>query len=112
MGGIRQAASGFRTWLDEQNARACLVQVVINDIPRYRGGDDIFDINQIDANTVIGVEFYTLAATPIRYMGTATTSERPRPAMSRSGMGVDAQPAPDVRASGGPQCGTLIVWTK
>ena len=57
----------------------------MDNIVRYRStpGEKLFNIDQIDANMVVGVEFYTVSQTPIQFNST-----------------------------GGAPCGTLIIWTQ
>jgi hypothetical protein len=76
----------------------CLVQVVLNGSVVYNGGTGQlpFKINSINAEDIIGLEFYTTASTPARYSGT--------------GGGTDKRTREATYA--GPACGTLILWTK
>jgi len=72
----------------------CPVQVVLNDLFVFRGapGEEPFDVNSINAADVIGVEYYTVSTTPLRYQGTGAPTAHANPQ--------------------GPACGTLIIWTK
>ncbi len=64
---------------------ACYVQVVIDNIVRYRStpGETLFDIDTVDPTTVAGIEFYTVSQTPLQFNST-----------------------------GGAPCGTMVIWTK
>jgi Carboxypeptidase regulatory-like domain len=70
----------------ERVPSACYLQVVVNGIVRYNGspGQSMFDVDNINSNEIIGLEFYTTATTPSQYQGT-------------NGVG---------------GCGTVIIWTK
>lgn len=69
----------------EKVPRACYMQVVVNGLVRFNGtGQSMFDIDEIDAKTIIGFEYHTTATTPLQYNGT----------------------------SGVSGCGTVIIWTK
>ena len=72
----------------------CAVQVILNGSAVFTGapGQPTFNINSILGEDVIGFEYYTVAATPIRYMGTGARSNNDNPQ--------------------GPPCGTAIIWTK
>lgn len=72
----------------------CAVQVILNGTAVFTGapGQPTFNINSILSEDVIGFEYYTTSATPIRYMGTGARSEMGNP-----------QGAP---------CGTAVIWTK
>lgn len=81
------------------NARAqCLVQVVLNGTVIYNGstGQLPFKVNSINAEDLIGVEFYTTASTPARYSGTGGGTDKRTREINYAG----------------PACGTLILWTK
>jgi len=73
----------------------CPVQVVLNGIAVFTGAptEEPFNIDGIRSENVLGIEYYTVAATPTRYLGTGGVSAR----------GNHPQGAP---------CGTVIVWTK
>jgi len=73
----------------------CPVQVVLNGIAVFTGAptEEPFNIDGIQAENVLGLEYYTVAATPTRYLGTGGISVR----------GNHPQGAP---------CGTVIIWTK
>ena len=64
---------------------ACYVQVVIDNIVRYRStpGETLFDIDSVDPITIAGIEFYTVSQTPLQFNST-----------------------------GGAPCGTMVIWTK
>ncbi len=66
----------------------CPVQVVINERFEYRGFGGGFAINSLRTQDLLAVEFHGPASTPLRYGGTSIGKE------------------------GGPQCGTLIFWTR
>lgn len=72
----------------------CAVQVILNGTAVFTGapGQPTFNINGISSEDVIGLEYYSVAATPIRYMGTGARSKNDNPQ--------------------GPSCGTVIIWTK
>ncbi len=63
----------------------CYVQVVIDNIVRYRSspGETLFDIDSVDPTTIGGIEFYTVSQTPLQFNST-----------------------------GGAPCGTMVIWTK
>jgi hypothetical protein len=73
----------------------CPVQVVVNGIAVFTGAptQEPFNIDEIKAENVLGLEYYTVAATPTRYLGTG---------------GVAVQG----RHPQGAPCGTVIVWSK
>ena len=73
----------------------CPVQVVLNGTAVFTGAptEEPFNIDGIRAENVLGLEYYTVAATPTRYQGTGGKSVR----------GNHPQGAP---------CGTVIIWTK
>ena len=62
------------------------MQIVVNGIARFQGVGEqpMFNIDEINAKDIIGLEFYTTATTPLQYNGS--------------------------RGSAG--CGTVIIWTK
>lgn len=62
--------------------RDCYYQVVLNNLIMTTNGP--FDVGTILSTDVIGVEFYSVANTPLRYGGTQA----------------------------GSQCGTIVIWTK
>jgi len=66
----------------------CAVQVVVNEQFAYRGNGPGYQLNQLFVQDLLGVEFHGPGSTPMRYGGTSIGKE------------------------GGPQCGTLIIWTK
>jgi hypothetical protein len=66
----------------------CAVQVVVNEQFAYRGNGGGYQLNQLLVQDLLGVEFHGPGSTPLRYGGTSIGKE------------------------GGPQCGTLIIWTK
>lgn len=72
----------------------CPVQVVLNDNIIYNGqpGQPTFDINSLNPEDVLGVEYYSASTAPIRFQGTGASTPHGNPQ--------------------GPACGTLIVWTK
>lgn len=74
---------------------ACPVQVVLNGIAVFTGAptEEPFNIDGILTGNVLGLEYYTVAATPTRYLGTGGIAAR----------GNHPQGAP---------CGTVIIWTK
>lgn len=65
--------------------KACYVQVIMDNIVRYRStpGEKLFNVDNVDPQTVVGVEFYTVSQTPLQFNST-----------------------------GGSPCGTLVVWTR
>lgn len=67
---------------------ACYMQVVVNGMVRYNGseGQPMFDIDELNAKDIVGLEFYTTATTPLQYNSTH---------------------GKDMGA-----CGTVIIWTK
>lgn len=67
----------------------CPVQVILNGMTMYNGSpyQEKFDINSLYVDNVIGVEYYTVATTPLRYNATSGPQ-------------------------GGTSCGTVIIWTK
>lgn len=73
----------------------CPVQVVLNGTAVFTGAptEEPFNIDSIRAENVLGLEYYTVAATPTRYLGTGGIAVR----------GNHPQGAP---------CGTVIIWTK
>ncbi len=90
--GERSVATGNRGQISASSTpgepgktKRCYVQVIMDNIVRYRStpGEKLFNIDQIDANMVVGVEFYTVSQTPIQFNST-----------------------------GGAPCGTLIIWTQ
>lgn len=66
--------------------KACYMQVILNGVTRYNGspGQAPFDIDQLDAKDILGMEVHSVASTPAQYNAT----------------------------QGAAQCGTVIVWTK
>lgn len=64
---------------------ACYVQIVLDGRIEYNGtpGQTMFNIDNLQATDIIGLEFYTTATTPLQYKGTS-----------------------------GGSCGTVIIWTK
>ena len=90
--GERSVATGSRGQISATNTpgeqgktKRCYVQVIMDNIVRYRStpGEKLFNIDQVDANMVVGVEFFTVSQTPIQFNST-----------------------------GGAPCGTLIIWTQ
>jgi len=88
--GERSIATGSRGRItfattpgDSKTQKQCYVQVVIDNVVRYRSvpGEKLFNIDSIDPRMVIAVEFYTVAQTPLQFNST-----------------------------GGSPCGTLVVW--
>jgi CarboxypepD_reg-like domain len=67
--------------------RACYMQIVVNGVVRYSGaaGQPMFDVDELNSKDIIGLEFYTVATTPLQYSG-----------------GYSDKAA----------CGTVIFWTK
>lgn len=62
---------------------ACYMQIILNGRIEYSGArQPMFDIDALNSKDIIGLEFYTLANTPLQYSGT------------------------------GGQCGTVVIWTK
>lgn len=84
--GIRLVRSGGKELLAStrggSGSRDCYFQVILNNIPMTNVGP--FDLGTILTTDVVGLEFYSVANTPMKYGGTA----------------------PSV------QCGTIVVWTK
>lgn len=72
----------------EQVPPGCYMQIIVNGIIRYNGsaGQSMYDLNELNASDIIGLEFYTTATTPLQYNAT--------------------------RGSNMGACGTVIFWTK
>ncbi|MBC8086883.1 MAG: hypothetical protein H7Z40_06430 [Phycisphaerae bacterium] len=72
----------------EKITAACYMQIIVNGLIRYNGsaGQQMFDVDELNAKDIIGFEFYTTATTPVQYNGT-------KGALAGS-------------------CGTVIIWTK
>jgi hypothetical protein len=66
----------------------CPVQVFVDHMLMYNGGNVFYDVSMLNADRIVGVEFYTLMMTPMEFM------TRPR------------------GGGGGSGCGTVIVWMK
>lgn len=73
----------------------CPVQVILNGIAVFTGAptEEPFNIDSLLAGDVLGLEYYTVSATPTRYQGTGGTSAR-------------------TKYPQGAPCGTVIIWTK
>jgi len=70
---------------DVSSKRECYVQVVIDNIIRYRSvaGERPFNIDSVDPSTVAAAEYYSVSQTPLQY-----------------------------QATGSSACGTLLLWTR
>lgn len=68
----------------------CYVQVYLNGVPAYNAGvgQDLFDISQMNTQNILGVEYYTVANTPLQFNATSGAPGR------------------------GSSCGTMVIWTK
>lgn len=92
-GGVQGSQRAQRSGLNRL-PNACYMQVVVNGIVRWDGSGadgrgprpEMFNIDDLSAREIIGLEFYTTANTPAQYNGTR---------------GLDSL-----------GCGTVIVWTK
>ena len=67
---------------DPSKAR-CYVQVIIDNVVRYETGGSlpVFDLRSLDAVIIAGIEFYTVASTPL-----------------------------ELNRGGNVPCGTLLIW--
>lgn len=92
-GGVQGAQRAQRSGLSRL-PNACYMQVVVDGIVRWDGSGadgrgprpEMFNIDELSAREIIGLEFYTTANTPAQYNGTR---------------GLDSL-----------GCGTVIIWTK
>ncbi len=91
-GGERSVATASRGMIsinsmpgESGKQKRCYVQIFIDNVLRYRSAPNerLFNIDIIEATTVVGVEFYNVSETPSQFNST-----------------------------GGAPCGTLVVWTK
>lgn len=78
--------NGQKSGSMEKIPTACYMQVFVNGLLRYSGRVDepMFDIDELNSNEIIGLEYYTVSTTPLQYRG--TTKAAP--------------------------CGTVLIWTK
>lgn len=67
----------------------CFAQVILNGVSVYNGAErePVFDINLLQTQSVIGMEYYTVASTPAQFNRTSAVG-------------------------GGTHCGTVVIWTK
>ncbi|MCX5756869.1 MAG: hypothetical protein NTX19_12285 [Gemmatimonadetes bacterium] len=81
--GIRAVQRGpYEILVSTRNGKLCEPQIIVNGIVNQR-----FDRNSVSASEIIGVEYYTVATTPLRFNVTGTGTK-------------------------GAQCGTAIFWLK
>jgi hypothetical protein len=83
--GVRtKVVNGRAALISRRSGEDCPMQVLVNGLlMKPMTGEIGFDINSINTNDVIGLEFYTVATTPIQFTGTNAG-----------------------------HCGTVLVWTK
>jgi hypothetical protein len=67
----------------------CMVQVILNGLAVYTGFDNEqpFDLSSVQPASVLGIEYYNPATTPMQYRARALTRN-------------------------GSSCGTILIWTK
>jgi hypothetical protein len=82
---FRQLPRGDQSDVAQGAAPACYVQVIVNDIVRYRStpGETLLNIDQFDAAFIEGIEYYTVSQTPPEFNRGSTAA-----------------------------CGTLVLWLR
>ena len=85
--GIRTVGKGSKQVLASRRGNTCVLQVIVNNMTRFNGREEEFDINSVITGQVLGLEYYTVASTPPQF---SATSGR----------------------DGGSHCGTVVIWTK
>jgi hypothetical protein len=83
--GSRGNISMIRTPGDTSRGKECYIQIVIDNIVRYRSspGAKPFNLDTVDPSTVAAMEFYTVSQRALQY-----------------------------QSSDGSQCGTLLIWLR
>lgn len=82
---FRQLPSGDQSDINQGAPPACYVQVIVNDIVRYRSvpGATLLDIDQFDPALIEGIEYYTVSQAP-----------------------------PEFNRGSSASCGTLVLWLR
>jgi|GEM_PF-1522409 len=74
--------------ISSRGGRNCPLQILMNRLNMYNGESLYFDVNSIEADEILGVEYYNAFSTPSEF------NLRPR------------------GPYGGSRCGTLVLWMK
>lgn len=87
--GLRIAkVNGADVAISSRGGRNCPLQILMNRLNMFNGESHYFDISSIEADEILGVEYYNAFSTPSELNG------RPR------------------GPYGGSRCGTLVLWMK
>lgn len=87
--GVRIAKfGGSDVAISSRGGRNCPVQILMNRLNMFNGEGQYFDVNSIEADQILGVEYYNAFSTP------SELNMRPR------------------GPYGGSRCGTLVLWVK
>ncbi|MGV3707893.1 MAG: carboxypeptidase-like regulatory domain-containing protein [Gemmatimonas sp.] len=79
---------GYKVASSGRGIGICPVQIFVDHMLMYNGGTVFYDVGMLNADRIIGIEYYTRMMTPMEFLS------RPR------------------GTPGGAGCGTLIIWMK